>query len=101
MTPVHVPAVPGQAAYEGAARAAAQWGRALPPWDEMLPGDRTAWAHIQAAQPLGVRVHCFCPGGPRVIEWSGRHHSWCHTDGWACPDSTGRPAPDTAGAVLF
>ncbi len=94
---------PGQAEYEAAVREAAAWSTApRPSWDELALSNRAAWGEVAAMAPLGAREHCFCPAtGPRVIAWADRERAWCHTDGYPCPSTAKRPAPETAGAVLL
>lgn len=51
-------------------------------------------------QPHPIEGYCTCTP-VRALYWSAREHAWCHTDGYQCPASADRPAPETAEAVLF
>jgi hypothetical protein len=94
-------AAPGQREYERAAGEVASWHDPLPEWAQLRLGVQAGWDWVEGLRSHDRRPHCFCPVGPRVIEWSERLHAWAHTDGWACPDSETRPAPSTGGLVLF
>lgn len=91
----------GQAEYERCARQAEPWRGLLPAWGGVPVSEQAGWRLIESQLTLGRRDHCFCEGGPRVIAWSGQLRAWAHSDGYQCPDSTRRPAPETAEAVLF
>ena len=49
-----------------------------------------------------IQGHCECPEGGRCITWGTwtAPAAWCHTDGYPCPTSTGRPAPEMAQAEM-
>lgn len=66
---------------------------------------RLAPKEWRAAHP--VQGYCGCADArgcpdPRAIYWShNRELAWCHTDGFPCPSSAGRLAPEPEEWTLF